>query len=77
MCMAPPHVTALSYSTVFMDSSKMFLAGDPNNSHVVIVDDLVQSGGTLIEAAKVRPSLKYFFPPQPRVYCSVSLCGIA
>lgn len=28
-------------------------AGDPRGCHVVIVDDLVQTGGTLIECAKV------------------------
>lgn len=28
--------------------------GDPKGKHVVIVDDLVQTGGTLIEAMKVR-----------------------
>ena len=28
-------------------------SGDPNGKHVVIVDDLVQTGGTLIECAKV------------------------
>ena len=28
--------------------------GDPKGKHVVIVDDLVQTGGTLIECAKVR-----------------------
>lgn len=27
--------------------------GDPSGRHVVVVDDLVQTGGTLIECAKV------------------------
>lgn len=31
--------------------------GDPKNRHVVIVDDLVQSGGTLIECGKLLHSL--------------------
>ena len=30
------------------------LIGDPNGKHVVIVDDLVQTGGTLIECTKVQ-----------------------
>jgi len=32
---------------------RYFVLGDPNGKHVVIVDDLVQTGGTLIECAKV------------------------
>lgn len=31
----------------------IFVSGDPTGCHVVIVDDLVQTGGTLIESAKV------------------------
>jgi adenine/guanine phosphoribosyltransferase-like PRPP-binding protein len=30
-----------------------FLIGDPKDHHVVIVDDLVMTGGTLIQCAKV------------------------
>ena len=33
------------------------LSGEPQDRHVVIVDDLVQTGGTLIQCAKVRWSL--------------------
>ena len=33
------------------------LSGEPQGKHVVIVDDLVQTGGTLIQCAKVRWSL--------------------
>ena len=33
------------------------LSGEPQARHVVIVDDLVQTGGTLIQYAKVRWSL--------------------
>ena len=33
------------------------LSGKPQGRHVVIVDDLVQTGGTLIQCAKVRGSL--------------------
>ena len=33
------------------------LSGKPQDRHVVIVDDLVQTGGTLIQCAKVRWSL--------------------
>ena len=32
----------------------VYVSGDPTGCHVVIVDDLVQTGGTLIESAKVR-----------------------
>ena len=32
------------------------LSGEPQDRHVVIVDDLVQTGGTLIQCAKVRGS---------------------
>ena len=28
--------------------------GDPKDKNVIIVDDLVRSGGTLLECAKVR-----------------------
>ena len=31
----------------------LLLSGDPSGRHVVIVDDLVQTGGTLIECSKV------------------------
>ena len=33
------------------------LSGEPQGRHVVIVDDLVQTGGTLIQCAKVRWNL--------------------
>ena len=37
--------------------------GNPKGCHVVIVDDLVQSGGTLIECqvSSVNPTLQLFF----------------
>lgn len=30
------------------------IAGDPAGHHVIIVDDLVMTGGTLVQCAKVR-----------------------
>lgn len=36
--------------------------GDPKGRHVVIVDDLVQSGGTLIEC-QVSPNHLSAYPP--------------
>ena len=32
---------------------RSIFAGHPEGHHVIIVDDLVQTGGTLIECAKV------------------------
>ena len=34
-------------------NSVILFVGDPKGKHVIIVDDLVQTGGTLIESAKV------------------------
>ena len=41
-----------------------WLAGDPSGMHVVVVDDLVQTGGTLIECAKVIPKIFWWFCSQ-------------
>ena len=35
------------------------IVGDAKDKHCVIVDDLVQTGGTLIECAKVKILLSY------------------
>ena len=46
--------------TKVRDGSKRYVRlkeGDPKGRHVVIVDDLVQSGGTLIECGKLLHSL--------------------
>ena len=40
--------------------------GDPKDRHVVIVDDLVQTGGTLIECSKVQY--------EPRAHCPNAHC---
>ena len=34
-----------------------FIAGDPTGQHVIIVDDLVMTGGTLVQCAKVNKTL--------------------
>ena len=34
-----------------------FIAGDPTGHHVIIVDDLVMTGGTLVQCAKVSKTL--------------------
>jgi len=39
---------------------KIYFAGDPAGHHVIIVDDLVMTGGTLLQCAKVRIQLLQF-----------------
>lgn len=39
--------------------------GEPRGKHVVIVDDLVQSGGTLIECQKLLASQVHSLAPGP------------
>ena len=34
-----------------------FIAGDPTGHHVIIVDDLVMTGATLVQCAKVSKTL--------------------
>lgn len=47
----------VSYQYYYLLISKIvssdFLQGEPRDRHIVIVDDLVQTGGTLVECAKV------------------------
>ena len=38
---------------MFITPFSLHCSGEPRDQHVVIVDDLVQTGGTLIECAKV------------------------
>ena len=46
--------TKLLWDIVHTPTCMPTLSGEPQGRHVVIVDDLVQTGGTLIQCAKVR-----------------------
>lgn len=38
---------------LFTDFTGTLITGDPAGHHVIIVDDLVMTGGTLVQCAKV------------------------
>ena len=46
--------------THYSSISKYLILGQPKGRHVVIVDDLVQTGGTLIECARVSGSIENY-----------------
>ena len=54
--------------------------GEPRGRHVVIVDDLVQSGGTLIECQKLLTSQvgrrSCTLPPFARIGCTRPTCAL-
>jgi predicted amidophosphoribosyltransferase len=37
-----------------IDSFLLIITGEPDCRHVIIVDDLIKTGGTILECAKVR-----------------------